>query len=75
MLDMLTVIAQSETFSFTPEEAEQFKVTFDASVHGTDGPLKRSLPKWCSDVHHPFLDGVQALGIPFNPDPVSLANS
>ncbi|KAJ7171994.1 alcohol oxidase [Mycena filopes] len=62
---------KSETFVATPEQIEKYKVTPNANTYGTDGPIKRNLPRRRSDIAEPFLKGLESLGIAHNPDAFS----
>ncbi|KAJ7302951.1 alcohol oxidase [Mycena albidolilacea] len=65
----------SETFAPSEEEKARFKVEFNPSVHGTSGPLQRTLPKWVSDVTDPFFEAIISVGVPQNPDSFSGSNA
>ncbi|KAJ7627823.1 alcohol oxidase [Mycena polygramma] len=65
----------SETFAPTPKEMSNLQVEFNATAHGTSGPLQRTLPKWISDVQAPFIEAMKSLGVPYNLDGTSGNNA
>ena len=61
---------QSESFSYSAEEAAKYGMHFDPNVHGNDGPLKKTFPVYVDSIAKPSAETANALGIPTNPDPV-----
>ncbi|KAK6978052.1 choline dehydrogenase [Favolaschia claudopus] len=60
---------KSETFTYSREDVEAFGMQFDKNVHGTDGPLKKTFPRYPDALIQPALKTVDALRIRCNPDP------
>ncbi|KAF8519908.1 alcohol oxidase [Hysterangium stoloniferum] len=62
---------KSETFTPPPissTTAHHLDIHMDPEYHGTCGPLSKTLPRWFSDMQLPFINALDSLGIPFNPD-------
>lgn len=68
------LIQQSESFTPSAEEMVKLKAKLDPTVHGTTGPLQRTLPKWVSNIQDPLIQGMESLGVPFSLDSVTLCN-
>ncbi|KAJ7627826.1 alcohol oxidase [Mycena polygramma] len=68
---LLEYFKMSETFGPTAEEISKSQVTFNATAHGSSGPIQRTLPKWISNVQAPFIEGMKSLGIPYSLDGTS----
>ncbi|KAJ6479416.1 hypothetical protein C8R47DRAFT_1218976 [Mycena vitilis] len=66
---------KSETFAPTAEDISKFQPTVSAAAHGTSGPLQRTLPRYINDLQAPLLQGMNSLGIAFNPDAASGDNT
>ncbi|KAJ6597795.1 alcohol oxidase [Mycena vulgaris] len=66
---------KSETFAPTPTQLSDLRVEFNPQTHGTAGPIQRSLPKWISDIHAPFVAAMTSLGISHNSDSFSGNNT
>ncbi|KAJ7131768.1 alcohol oxidase [Mycena crocata] len=71
---MVKYFKKSETFVASPEQIQKFQVSPNAETYGTDGPIKRSLPRKPSGIADHFLKGLESLGIPHNPDNFSGEN-
>ncbi|KAJ7651466.1 alcohol oxidase [Mycena polygramma] len=65
---------KSETFVASPEEIHKYQINPNADTYGTNGPIKRSLPRKPSGIADPFLKGLASLGILYNPDGFSGEN-
>ncbi|KAJ7613666.1 GMC oxidoreductase [Mycena polygramma] len=61
--------AQSEAFTYSPQDADAYGMHFDDSAHGTDGPLKKTFPRCMDALVQPALQTADTLGIRRNPDP------
>ncbi|KAJ7067605.1 GMC oxidoreductase-domain-containing protein [Mycena amicta] len=61
--------SQSESFTYSGEEAEAYGMHFDANAHGTDGPLQKTFPRSMDILVHPALQTADILGIRRNSDP------
>ncbi|KAI0654269.1 GMC oxidoreductase [Cubamyces menziesii] len=46
----------------------------DPRYHGVSGPIVKAYPTWFNPLHFTFLDTLETLGIPRNPDPDSGSN-
>ncbi|KAF8243138.1 alcohol oxidase [Wilcoxina mikolae CBS 423.85] len=67
-------LPQSETFTPpTPEQAAQFGITWDPSVHGTKGPVHSSYPPFIYNQTKSFIDGMNQLGVPTSHDQAARA--
>ncbi|KAJ8518913.1 hypothetical protein ONZ45_g4085 [Pleurotus djamor] len=64
----LQYLRKSETFTYTPQEAELLGMKIDVRVHGTSGPLQKTLPRQVNPANNPWMDAMQANGVPSNPD-------
>ncbi|KAJ6455584.1 GMC oxidoreductase-domain-containing protein [Mycena vitilis] len=53
------------------EYFKRSQVTFNATAHGSSGPIQRTLPKWISNVQAPLIEGMKSLGIPYSLDGTS----
>lgn len=62
---------QSETLKYKEEYARKHGYNFNADFHGTSGPLQKRIPAFFNPATEPWIEGVKAQGIRFNPDPVS----
>ncbi|KAF8645763.1 hypothetical protein AX16_007630 [Volvariella volvacea WC 439] len=65
----LKYMKKSETTilgDLSPEEAKKYAVIPDSSVHGTDGPIIKSLPKVYTEIHAKLFDTAETLGVPRN---------
>lgn len=66
----LTYFKKSETLiSPAAEFAESLQIKWEPHVHGSDGPLKKSYPKFVWGLRHPFVQALTAQGVPNNPEP------
>ncbi|KAF8914726.1 GMC oxidoreductase [Mucidula mucida] len=54
---------KSEHFVISEEEAAQTGMHFDPELHGSSGPIYRTLPKWTSNATKPVSDAMTSLGI------------
>lgn len=63
---------QSEHFVISEEEAAQTGMHFDPELHGSSGPIYRTLPKWTSNATKPVSDAMTSLGIAPSAESVSL---
>jgi len=60
---------QSETLPPpTPEQAAQFGITWDLSVHGTKGLVHGSYPPFIYNQTKNFIDSMNQLGVPTSHD-------
>ncbi|KAF4583987.1 hypothetical protein EYR40_002485 [Pleurotus pulmonarius] len=64
----LHYLRKSETFTYTPEEAKKVGVVVDPNVHGTSGPLGKTLPRYVNPLAAPWVDAMIACGVPKNWD-------
>ncbi|KAJ6486190.1 alcohol oxidase [Mycena vitilis] len=65
---------KSETFVASPEEIYKYQIQPNPDTYGTNGPIRRSLPRKPSGIADPFLKGLASLGILYNPDGFSGEN-
>ncbi|KAJ6455580.1 alcohol oxidase [Mycena vitilis] len=72
---LIDYFRMSETFAPTPQEMSDLQVEVNMPAHGTSGPLQRTLPKWVSDVHAPFIQAMKSLGVPYTLDGASGNNA
>ncbi|KAI0055699.1 alcohol oxidase [Artomyces pyxidatus] len=56
------------------EVANAYHVVHKDEFHGSNGPIQKSFPRWLNDLHLPFLQACDNLGLPFNEDPESGKN-
>lgn len=61
---------KSETYTVTAEDEKRFGVKVNPEYHGTSGPIHRTMPKWTTNTHDTFIEALNVLGVPYNPDPV-----
>jgi choline dehydrogenase-like flavoprotein len=66
--ELLKYFKKSEKLGATPELAEKFDLKFDPEMHGTTGPLDKTLPREVVDTHFPFIKALEKLGVPSNPE-------
>ncbi|MCJ1367292.1 hypothetical protein MMC16_006424 [Acarospora aff. strigata] len=68
---MLPYFKKSETYTpvYSEEIARQYSITYDSVVHGTDGPVQVSYPKYFYNQSRNFFDGLNQLGVPTQFDP------
>ncbi|KAK7052825.1 hypothetical protein VNI00_004144 [Paramarasmius palmivorus] len=59
----------TETFTVSPDQAKEYCLKVDTKYHGTTGPIHRSPPFWTSNLDTIFFKGLEAVGVPRNPDP------
>ncbi|CAL1706785.1 unnamed protein product [Somion occarium] len=52
----------------TKEDAESRGVAPNAAFHGTEGPIAKSFATMMSHTHSVFMDALEKLGVPRNPD-------
>ncbi|KAJ7758743.1 alcohol oxidase [Mycena metata] len=67
--EFLKYFKKSESFAYSPQEAEAYGMHFDGNAHGTDGPLKKTFPRCMDMLAQPALQTADILGIHRNPDP------
>ncbi|KAM6502869.1 alcohol oxidase [Amanita muscaria] len=72
---LLQYFKKSETFTASPQELSELDITPNPNVHGSEGPLQVSVPRWVSDTIQPFRSALESLGILRNPDSLSGENS
>jgi len=51
--------------------ADEFGLQLDPEAHGTDGPLQVTFSEWITDVHKPFINALNEVGLEHNPEPSS----
>ena len=62
---------QSERLSLPlDDELEKYHIKPDEEYHGKGGPVEKTFPRWITDLHLPFIQTLEALGVPINLDPV-----
>ncbi|KAF8876172.1 hypothetical protein BD779DRAFT_1677921 [Infundibulicybe gibba] len=67
---LLPYFKKSENLTAPPPAiAEKYQIRPDPGFHGTDGPVRTSYPIWYPDLHEPFMETLDILGIPPNLDP------
>ncbi|KAI9725227.1 MAG: hypothetical protein M1828_003408 [Chrysothrix sp. TS-e1954] len=61
----------SETYTpvFSEAIAEQYSINYNASVHGTSGPVNVSFPKYFYNTSVNFFQGLNQMGVPTVYDP------
>ncbi|TKA65000.1 hypothetical protein B0A49_07968 [Cryomyces minteri] len=69
--DMLPYFMRSERYTpvYSEDIAAQFSIRYDPGVHGFDGPLNVSYPKYFYNASVNFFDALTELGIPTALDP------
>ncbi|KLO19184.1 alcohol oxidase [Schizopora paradoxa] len=68
---LLHYMKKSETlveFPISESDAVTFAAKIEREYHGTNGPLKKCLPREWSQLQKTFFDTAETLGIPRNPD-------
>ncbi|KLO19190.1 GMC oxidoreductase [Schizopora paradoxa] len=69
---LLHYTKKSETYVPVPisdEDAEKYAIKLDPTLHGTDGPLKKSFTKEWPKIHESTFLAAESLGVPKNPEP------
>ncbi|KAK2467415.1 hypothetical protein APHAL10511_000650 [Amanita phalloides] len=73
---LLKYFKKSETFTASSEELSNVCITPDPNVHGTEGPLQVTVPRWVSETASPFRSTLESsFGVQCNPDGVSGENA
>ncbi|KAJ7773739.1 alcohol oxidase [Mycena maculata] len=67
--EFLKYFKKSETFTYSPQEVEPYGMHFDDNAHGTDGPLKKTFPRYMDTLVQPALQTADTLGIRRISDP------
>ncbi|KAJ7866370.1 alcohol oxidase [Mycena olivaceomarginata] len=67
--EFLKYFKKSETFTYSSNEVEAYGMHFDDNAHGTNGPLKKTFPRYMDTLVQPALQTADTLGIRRNPDP------
>jgi len=60
---LLPYFKKSEKFSPPKSNNQNVKPTYDASVHGTNGPVQVSFSPYISDQFTGFYEGIQSMGV------------
>ncbi|KAI0636746.1 GMC oxidoreductase [Trametes polyzona] len=58
------------TLPTAPDAAKAYGLASpDSQYHGDSGPIVKGYPTWFNPLHVPFLETLEKLGVPRNPDP------
>ncbi|THH06075.1 hypothetical protein EW146_g9725, partial [Bondarzewia mesenterica] len=67
---LLKYFKKSETLHYPPADlATKYEIGWHPHFHGSDGPLQLTYPRYVWDLHKPWAQTLDRLGIPNNPEP------
>lgn len=64
--NLIPYFKKSETFTITEEQSADTGIKFNPEMHGSGGPIHRTLSRWSSNILKPLIDGFASVGVPLN---------
>ncbi|KAK0452634.1 alcohol oxidase [Armillaria borealis] len=64
--NLIPYFKKSETFTITEEQSADTGIKFNPEMHGSSGPIHRTLSRWSSNILKPLIDGFASVGVPLN---------